>query len=345
MKSPTELSYRAAGVDRDAAAGAKRRILDLVASTAVPGVVANPGGFGGLFRAPSGMREPLLVASADSVGTKVKVAVRARRHVGVGQDIVNHCVNDILVEGARPLFFLDYIGMGRLEAGVVEQIVDGAARACRENGCALLGGETAELPDVYGPGEYDLAGFVVGVVESDARPAATRVRSGDALIAIASDGFHTNGYALLRRLLFDQLGLDVEDRFPGTDRTVADVLLRPHRSYLGPVAPLIEAGHVHAISHITGGGIPGNLERVIPADLCAIVELATWSPPEEFRSVQAEGRIAGEEMFRTFNMGAGMILVVAPESAGAVAGLLESAGERAWHIGQVGAGDHGVRLV
>jgi phosphoribosylformylglycinamidine cyclo-ligase len=345
MDMSGELSYRAAGVDRDVAAGAKKRILDLVASTAVPGVVANPGGFGGLFRAPSGMREPLLVSSADSVGTKVKVAVLAGRHAGVGQDIVNHCVNDILVEGARPLFFLDYIGMGRLEAGVVEQIVEGVALACRANGCALLGGETAEMPDVYGPGEYDLAGFVVGVVENATRPGSARVHEGDALVAIASDGFHTNGYSLLRRLLFDQLGLDVRDAFPGTDESVADVLLRPHRSYVRAVAPLIEEGLVHALSHITGGGIPENLERVIPAGLQAHVEAGSWVAPAAFRFVQEKGRVAVEEMYRTFNMGVGMILVVPAAACETVEHRLADAGERVWRVGRVEAGDPGVALV
>jgi phosphoribosylformylglycinamidine cyclo-ligase len=340
-----ELSYRDAGVDRDVAAGAKRRILELVASTAIPGVVANPGGFGGLFRTPAGLGDPVLVSSADGVGTKLKVAVRANRHDGVGQDIVNHCVNDILVEGARPLFFLDYIGMGRLEAGVVEDIVAGVAAGCRQNGCALLGGETAEMPDVYAPGEYDLAGFVVGVVDNLKRPGRARVRSGDALIGLASDGFHTNGYSLLRRLLFDHLDMDVNAEWPGTGATVADVLLRPHRSYLQSVAPLIDEGLVHALSHITGGGIPENLERVIPDGLQAHVELASWVAPPEFRFVQAKGRIADDEMFRTFNMGVGMILVVPDDVSEVVESRLVAAGEDAWRIGRVGDGEPAVALV
>jgi len=341
----TELSYRDAGVDRDVAAGAKRRILELVASTNVPGVVANPGGFGGLFRAPAGMDDAVLVSSADGVGTKLKVAVRANRHDGVGQDIVNHCVNDILVEGARPLFFLDYIGMGKLEAGVVEDIVEGVAIACRANGCALLGGETAEMPDVYAAGEYDLAGFVVGVVDNLKRPGRARVRSGDALIGIASDGFHTNGYSLIRRLLFDHLELDVKDDFPGVEGSIADVLLRPHRSYLQSVLPLIEDGSVHALAHITGGGIPENLERVIPDGLQAHVELASWVAPSEFRFVQARGRIGDDEMFRTFNMGVGLILAVPEDLGDTVERRLVAAGERAWRIGRVGDGEPAVALV
>ncbi len=334
----TGLSYRDAGVDRDVALDAKTRILELVRRTARAGVVANPGGFGGLFRMPAGMRSPLLVSSADGVGTKLKVAMRAHRHDTVGADLVNHCVNDILVEGARPLFFLDYIGMGTLEAGTVEQVVAGLARACIENECALLGGETAEMPDFYAPGEYDLAGFIVGVVEEDARPGKAHVRTGDALIGLASDGFHTNGYSLLRSLLFDRLGLDASDPFPDQDASVADVLLRPHRSYGAALRPLLDGGVIHALAHITGGGIPGNLDRVIPEGLQARVELASWTPPAEFRAVQQHGRIAQDEMFHTLNMGVGMIAVVAGKDAESVIDRLNAAGERAWRLGTIGEG-------
>jgi phosphoribosylformylglycinamidine cyclo-ligase len=338
------LSYSAAGVDRDAANRAKRGILELVASTATDGVVANPGGFGGLFRSPSGPGSPLLVASADGVGTKLKVASLANQHGGVGHDIVNHCANDILVEGARPLFFLDYIGMGRLETGVVGQIVEGVAAACRATGCALLGGETAEMPDVYSPGEYDIAGFIVGVVDEEGRPGAHRVRDGDTLIALRSDGFHTNGYSLLRRLLFDTLCMRTDQEYPGTGATVADVLLRPHRSYVAAVLPLIGEGSVSALAHITGGGIPENLDRVIPAGLCAEIDASTWEPAAEFRFVADRGHIAEAEMFRTFNMGVGMVLVVRAEHAGGVLDRLTSAGETAWRIGAVRTGDERVSI-
>ncbi len=341
----SELSYRAAGVDRDVAAGAKRRILELVAATARPGVIANPGGFGGLFRVPSEMRDPVLVSSADGVGTKLKVAVRAGQHRGVGADIVNHCANDILVEGARPLFFLDYIGMGRLEAGTVEQIVEGISEACVANQCVLLGGETAEMPDVYAAGEYDLAGFIVGVVEDALRPGRHRVVAGDRLVAVASDGFHTNGYSLLRRLLFDQLKLDVDDRYPEMERTVAEVLLEPHRSYVPCVAPLIEEGQVKALAHITGGGIPENLDRAMPDGHRAIVERGSWTVPQAFRSVMERGGIADEEMFLTFNMGVGLVLVVEDRAGAAVVDRLRAAGELAWLLGHVERGTHGVALV
>ena len=344
-ENPAGLSYRAAGVDRDAAQDAKTRILELVRRTAGADVVANPGGFGGLFRVPGGMRSPLLVSSADGVGTKLKVAMRAGRHDTVGTDLVNHCVNDILVEGARALFFLDYIGMGRLEPGTVEQVVAGLANACLANGCALLGGETAEMPDFYAPGEYDLAGFIVGIVEEEERPGRARVGAGDMLIGLAADGFHTNGYSLLRRLVFGELELDVRDRFPESEESVADVLLRPHRSYARAVHPLLADGAIHALAHITGGGIPGNLDRVIPEGLQARVERTSWTPPAEFRAVQRLGRIADDEMFHTLNMGVGMIVVAAADRANAVVERLNAAGERAWLLGSVTHGNEPVVLV
>jgi phosphoribosylformylglycinamidine cyclo-ligase len=338
------LTYRDAGVDREEAGRAKRRILEMVRGTATPDVLSVPGGFGGLFRVPAGYRSPVMVASADGVGTKLKVAMRAGRHDTVGTDLVNHCVNDILVEGARPLFFLDYIGMGRLEAGTIEQIVEGVARGCAENECALLGGETAEMPDFYRRGEYDLAGFIVGIVEEEGRPGSLRVRADDLLIGLASSGFHTNGYSLLRRLLFEDLGLDVHDAFPGTDEPVGDVLLRTHRSYLRALLPLLTAGRIHALAHITGGGIPENLERVLPEGLTAQVERARWTPPPEFLAVMEAGRIAREEMDRTFNMGIGMIAIVAPDEEAAVAHALSAAGETAWTIGSVEPGAREVVL-
>lgn len=342
------LSYRDAGVDRDAAERAKGRIGELVASTEIDGVLSRVGSFGGLFRVPAGYSSPVLVSSADGVGTKLKVAMRAGRHDTVGHDLVNHCVDDILVEGARPLFFLDYIGMGALDEGVVDQLVTGLARGCRENGCALLGGETAEMPDFYAPGEYDLAGFIVGIVEEDGRPSAARVRAGDALVGIASDGFHTNGYSLLRRLLFDRLGLDLDDPFPGADGSVGEVLLGVHRSYLASVAPLLDAGRLHALAHITGGGIPGNVGRSIPDALQARLERGSWDVPAPFRGVQEAGAITDDEMFRTFNMGVGMVLAVAAEDADDVVESLRQTGEEAWVLGDVRArpdGEDAVALV
>jgi phosphoribosylformylglycinamidine cyclo-ligase len=332
------LSYRDAGVDRDTASRAKHRIAELVQATFSENVLSRPGGFGGLFRVPTGVERPVLVASADGVGTKLKVAMMAGVHRTIGADLVNHCVNDILVEGARPLFFLDYIGMGVLEAGTAQQIVAGLADACRANGCALLGGETAEMPDFYDPGEYDLAGFIVGVVEEGKGPGAHRVSDGDVLLGLASDGFHTNGYSLLRRLLFDRLGLEVRDLFPDSEKSVGEVLLRPHRSYLAPLLPLIDAGRVHALAHITGGGIPENLARVIPDGLSARVDRASWKWPAEFTAVMREGGVDEMEMYHTFNNGVGMIVAVAADDAAAVAAELEASGEGVWTIGRLTRG-------
>ena len=320
-------------MDRELAARAKQRIGELIAATHTSNVVGGTGGFGALFRVPGGLERPVLVSSADGVGTKLKVAMRAGRHDTVGLDLVNHCVNDILVEGASPLFFLDYIGMGRLEAGTVEQVVTGLAAGCRQNGCALVGGETAELPDFYAPGEYDLAGFIVGIVDESERRGAHRVRAGDVLIGVASSGFHTNGYSLLRRLFFDKLGLELSDPFPGFERSLGEVLLEPHRSYLEPLRPLLP--HLHALAHITGGGIPENLERVIPDGLCARVERSAWQLPPEFRTVQELGGIADDELLRTFNCGLGMILVVTAEHVEEVARSLAGRGLGGWVVGEV----------
>ncbi len=336
------ITYRDAGVDRAAARDAKFRILDLIKSTTTGNVVANPGGFGGLCRIPEGMREPLLVSSADGVGTKLKVAMMSDRHDTIGHDLVNHCVNDILVEGARPLFFLDYVGMGALEPGVVEQIVGGVAAGCLENGCALSGGETAELPDFYAPGEYDLAGFIVGVVEAAKRIGKHRVQRGDVLLGLASNGFHTNGYSLVRKIVFETLRLRVDDAFPGSVDSVADVLLRVHRSYLAALEPLLAAERIHALAHITGGGIPENLDRVIPDGLCAKVKRASWEVPSEFAAVIAGGNVPLDDAERTFNMGIGMVVVVGPEEADAVTNELRSAGEAVAVIGTVETGEEPV---
>lgn len=340
----TGLTYRDAGVDREVAGRAKRRILELVRATNTEGVLSVAGGFGGAFRVPAGYTSPVLVSSADGVGTKLKVAMRAGRHNTVGADLVNHCVNDILVEGARPLFFLDYIGMGQLESGTVEQIVAGLAAGCRDNGCALLGGETAEMPDFYAPGEYDLAGFIVGIAEEEGRPGPHRVAAGDRLVAMASSGFHTNGYSLLRRLLFDRLGLEVTDRFPGSAEPVGDVLLRTHRSYLRSLHPLIVEQRIHALAHITGGGIPENLERALPEGLRAVVDRQSWTPPAEFLAVMQEGGVEREEMDYTFNMGVGMIAVVAADDTEPVLRQLREQGDVAWILGHVEAGERAVVL-
>jgi len=333
--SEAGLSYRDAGVDIDAAHVAMKGVAALVRSTATADTLSELGSFGGLYRVPRGLRQPVLVASTDGVGTKLKVAFTSGRHGTVGEDLVNHCVNDILVQGARPLFFLDYVGVGRLEPGVVEALVDGVARGCRANGCALLGGETAEMPDMYAPGEYDLAGTIVGAVEEDRVIDGRSIAAGDVLVALASSGLHTNGYSLARRILFDRMGLGIDDAYPDEDGSVADVLLRVHRSYLNPLWPLIERGTVKALAHITGGGLVDNVPRVLPEGVDARFDLSSWTVPALFQVLQREGGVERDEMFRAFNMGVGMVVAVSAQDADGVVKELNAAGERAWICGQV----------
>ena len=329
------LDYRAAGVDLDAADQAKKAIKSLVASTHDRHTLSGMGSFGGMYAVPGGLEAPVLVSSADGVGTKLKVAFLSRRHDTVGADLVNHCVNDILVQGARPLFFMDYLATGDMDAGVVGQVVSGVALACRENGCALLGGETAQMPDFYAPGEYDLAGFIVGIAERGALLDGSRTRAGDVLVALASAGLHTNGYTLARRIVFDVMGLDAESPFPDSDVSVADTLLAVHRSYLGSLCPELERGTVRALAHVTGGGIPGNLPRSLGPGLGARVDTASWRPPAVFGVLARAGGVAREEMYRVFNMGVGMLVVVAPGEADGVLSRLRARGEEAWVAGEV----------
>jgi phosphoribosylformylglycinamidine cyclo-ligase len=336
------MRYADAGVDIDAAERAKERIRAHVESTFTAGARGRFGGFGGMFRLPAGVREPLLVSSADGVGTKIKVAIEAGRHDTVGHDLVNHCVNDILVQGATPLFFLDYVAFGELVPAVVEAIVAGVAAGCRENGCALVGGETAEMPGLYTPPDYDLAGFIVGLVEEQAVLGPERVRAGDVLVGLASSGLHTNGYSLARRIVAERLGLHAHDRFPETEHTVADVLLRVHRSYLAALRPLL--GRIHAMAHITGGGLPGNLNRAMPPALDAVVEAGSWPVPHEFQVLERAGNVARDEMLRAFNMGVGMVVVTPPGAAEAVVGGALASGIDAWIIGHTAPGTGGVRM-
>jgi phosphoribosylformylglycinamidine cyclo-ligase len=332
------LDYRSAGVDLDAADDAKQRIKRLVESTFTAGARGGFGGFGGMFRMPTDARRPVLVASADGVGTKVKVAIEAGRHDTIGQDLVNHCVNDILVQGATPMFFLDYLAFGQLDPAVVEQVVAGVAAACRENGCALIGGETAEMPGVYTPPDYDIAGFIVGCVEEDRILGPDRVREGDVLVGLASSGLHTNGYSLARRVVEERLRLRAHDRFPGEDATVADVLLRVHRSYLPALRPVLD--RVHAMAHITGGGLPGNVNRALPKHLDAVVEADKWTVPNLFRVLAEAGQIVRDELLRSFNMGVGLIVITDDSDAAAIIDSAAGAGVPAWRLGRVvrGAG-------
>ncbi len=340
MSAP--LDYRGAGVDIGAADDAKRRIRALVESTRTPGVRGGFGGFGGLFRMPSDALAPLLVSSADGVGTKIRVAIDADRHDTIGHDLVNHCVNDVLAQGAEPLFFLDYVAFGALVPDVAEAIVRGVAAGCRENGCALVGGETAEMPGLYTPPDYDLAGFITGWVEEDAVLGPARVRDGDVLVALESSGLHTNGYALARRIVHERMGLGVHDTFPGESASVADVLLRVHRSYLSVLRPL--RTRMHALAHITGGGIPGNLNRAMPDSLDAEVETGSWSIPNVFLELERAGGVARAEMYRAFNMGVGMVVVCEPAVVAAVTAAATAGGIGAWRLGSVRPGSGQVVL-
>jgi len=340
--SEPRLSYRDAGVDLDAAERAKDRLKGLVASTRDAYTLSELGLFGGLYQVPEGLSTPVLVSSADGVGTKLKVAFQAGRHDTVGQCLVNHCVNDILVQGARPLFFLDYLATGQMDEIVVSQVVSGAAMACRENSCALLGGETAQMPDFYAADEYDLAGFIVGVVEREKVIDGRQIRDGDVLLGLASSGLHTNGYTLARRVVFDVMGLDVDDELPGTGRTVGEELLAVHRSYLSVLWPLLEEGTIRGLAHITGGGIPGNLPRVLPEGLGATVDRGSWEPPAVFRTLQTAGGVERAEMDRVFNMGIGMIAVVGGDDSDDVAARIRHEGVEVWTLGAVEAGQ-GVR--
>jgi phosphoribosylformylglycinamidine cyclo-ligase len=320
------MDYRQSGVDIDAGNETVRRIRSLARATFTSGVLSDIGSFGGLFQLDrERYREPVLVSSADGVGTKLKVAFMSGRHDTVGADLVNHCVNDILVQGAEPLFFLDYLAAGRLSPSIAEQVVSGVARACRENGCALIGGETAEMPGFYADGEYDIAGFIVGIVERGRIIDGRSIAPGDALIGLPSAGLHTNGYSLARRILFDVCGLRADSEVPELGMTVADALLAPHRSYLPVVRPLLAAGVVKGMAHITGGGITENLPRTLPEGRTAALDTEAWVVPPIFRLLQARGGIATDEMFRAFNMGIGMILVCAAEDRDEVVQAVDDA--------------------
>ncbi len=339
------MDYKTAGVDIDAGTEVVRRIKGLARSTFTPGVLSEIGSFGGLFRLePGRFDDPVLVASADGVGTKLKVAFMAGRHDTVGEDLVNHCVNDILVQGARPLFFLDYLATGRLAPDVAEQIVSGVARGCRANGCALLGGETAEMPGFYAGGEYDLAGFIVGGVDRAAVVDGRGLQAGDVLVGLPSTGLHTNGYSLARRIVFEQLGLRVDSvvaELGGV--TIGEALLAVHRSYLKAVEPLLaERGLVLGLAHITGGGITDNLPRIFPAGLGARIDRRAWEVPALFRFLSAAGRVPTDDAYRSFNMGIGLIVACRPADAGRVLATLTGQGEQPRVIGEMIAGERAV---
>jgi phosphoribosylformylglycinamidine cyclo-ligase len=332
-------AYARAGVDVDLGNRLKRQIHQLVRQTHGPHVLGKIGGFGGLFRPDfRRMRDPVLVASMDSVGTKVKIAFAMDEHDSVGADLVNHCVNDIAVLGARPLFFLDYIGCEKLEARVFQQLLRGLSRACRVAGCALIGGETAQLPDMYRPKEYDLAGCIVGVVDRRAIIDGRRIRPGDVVLGLASNGLHTNGYSLARKILFEEMRLNVRSRLPGSATTVGRELLRVHKNYqiLLEKAP---AGMIKGLAHITGGGLIDNLPRILPKNCDAVIETKSWQPPRIFQILRQNGNIAPAEIYQVFNMGIGMVAIVSERDAKHAMSIL-----KAKRIGRIERGSGKTRL-
>jgi len=332
-------AYARAGVDVDLGNKLKRGIQSLVRQTHGRQVLGKIGGFGGLFRANfPGMREPVLVASIDSVGTKVKIAFALNKHDTVGADLVNHCVNDIAVLGARPLFVLDYIGCGKLEARVFQQLLQGLSRACRSAGCALLGGETAQMPGIYREGEYDLAGCIIGVVDRGNIIDGRKIRSGDIILGLESNGLHTNGYSLAREILFRKMRLKVTSRLPGSAKTVGQELLRVHKNYQ-PLLAKVPSGMIKGLAHITGGGLVDNLPRILPANCDAVIETKSWRVPGIFRVLEKNGKIDPQEMYQAFNMGIGMVAVVSERDAERAMPMLNVKG-----IGQIARGNGRVRL-
>jgi phosphoribosylformylglycinamidine cyclo-ligase len=333
-------------VDIDAKTAALERAKAAIRSTFTSGVLGDVGGFGGLFRPDfSEYREPVLVASADGVGTKLKVAIETGRHDSCGADLVNHCVNDILVQGARPLFFLDYVATGRILPDVLEQVIAGVARGCRENDTALLGGETAEMPGFYGEGEYDLAGTIVGVVDREKIVDGSRVAPGDLAVGLPSAGLHTNGYSLARRVFFDQMGRRPDDRLRELGgASIADALLAPHLSYLRAVGPLLARGLVHGMAHITGGGFYDNIPRVLPDGVDVVIKAGSWPVPAVFDVIEREGDVSFEEMHRVFNMGVGMVLFLSPADLGEAARTWSGMGQRWYAIGNVLPGQRRVTI-
>jgi phosphoribosylformylglycinamidine cyclo-ligase len=338
-------AYAAAGVDIDEQERGLGQIKTLVRSTFDRQVLSDLGSFGGLFRPDlTGYVEPVLVSSADGVGTKLRVAQMAGDYSTVGVDLVNHCVNDILVQGARPLFFLDYVGAGKLEAERLVQLVEGLVVACRENGCALLGGETAEMPGFYRVGDYELVGFIVGVVDRPRLLDGSRIEPGDLLLGLPSSGLHTNGYSLARRVLFERRGLTVEDAWE-EGGTIGEILLRPHRSYLRALEGLLGHAGLHGLAHITGGGLTDNLPRILPPGLRAEVDLGSWRVPLLFRRIAEWGGVGEAEMLRVFIQGVGMVMVIGPSDADAFVRHLAGHGLEATVVGVIQAGGSGVNYL
>jgi len=337
-------AYAQSGVNIDDKMSALRTVKELVSTTKTPGVIGGIGSFGGLFKSPG--KDTLLVASTDGVGTKLKVAAMMKKHDTVGQDIVNHCVNDILVQGARPLFFMDYVGTSKFDGPVFKEIVSGLCKACKENGMALLGGETAEMPGLYPVGEYDLVGTIVGCVEKSKLITGKSIRAGDAILGFPSNGLQTNGFSLARRVFFDLCMLSPNDRLPGTSQTVGSALLAVHKSFLKPVMKLIERGvKISGMAHITGGGFPDNIPRVLPKAVDAEINRASWDPPVVFQFIERMGHVDRDEMYRVFNMGIGYVLIIPKKDVKRAKAAMASIKQPIVEIGVVRKGTGKVRYV
>jgi phosphoribosylformylglycinamidine cyclo-ligase len=334
MATRKSVRYKDAGVNIDEATRAVEFIKKAAKRTFHRGVLTGIGSFGAMYRL-SGFKRPVLVSSADGVGTKLKVAVLAGKHDTIGQCLVNHCVNDIAVQGAIPLYFLDYFAVGKLDAQVAAQVVGGLAKACEENGCALIGGETAEMPGLYHGGDYDLAGFITGAVEEDKLLTGATIEAGDTLLGLPSTGLHTNGYSLARKLLFEVAGYTVKTYIPELDATAGDELLKVHRSYLKPLQALLKKGLLAGAAHITGGGIPDNLPRILPKGLAARVDAASWPVPPVFELLRRLGNVPEQDWRRTFNLGVGMIFVVPQKKTAAARRLLDRLHEPHYQIGEI----------
>jgi phosphoribosylformylglycinamidine cyclo-ligase len=340
------VTYRDAGVDIDAASRATEKIKELARATFNQRTLSEIGSFGGMFDgAFPNLQQPVLVASADGVGTKLKIAFATNTHNTIGRDLVNHCTNDILVQGARPLFFLDYIATGKLAPETVAAIVEGIANGCRENGCVLLGGETAEMPGFYADGEYDVAGFIVGVVDRERVIDGKRIASGDVVMALPSVGLHTNGYSLARKLFFEIAGHTADTYLDELGSTIGAALLRPHVSYLRPLEGLLDSGSIKGLAHITGGGLTDNIPRILPQGAGVEIKRGSWPVLPIFTLMQQIGSIAEAEMFRAFNMGVGMVLICAPSDAAAIESHLKTQNEKCYQIGRVVAGESGVTFI
>jgi phosphoribosylformylglycinamidine cyclo-ligase len=340
------ISYSDSGVDIDAATRATERIKQLAGATFNERTLSDIGSFGGMFDgAFPNLAHPVLVASADGVGTKLKIAFLTGVHNTIGRDLVNHCVNDILVQGARPLFFLDYIATGKLSTDVIAGIIEGVARGCRENGCVLLGGETAEMPGFYQEGEYDIAGFIVGVVDREKVIDGKRIRPGDVLLALPSVGLHTNGYSLARKLFLDVAGYQAQTEVSELGMTVGAALLQPHLSYLRPLQGLLDTGMIKGLAHITGGGLTDNIPRILPEETAVQIERSSWPVLPLFTLMQQIGNVSESEMYRTFNMGVGMVIVCSRSDADTVASHLRDAGEKCYEIGSVTSGNREVSII